>query len=110
MTSVADLGGRPGFGPVEVEENEPVFHEDWERRMYSLCLATLAAGYFCTDEIRRAIEEIPQEEYFKASYYERWLKGVQAMLIEKDVLTREEIDAGRSLREQTPTHLAPDAR
>lgn len=100
MTVVADLGGRPDMGPVKVEQNEPVFHEDWERRMYALCLATLATGYFCTDEIRRAVEEIPEDEYFRASYYERWLKAVQAMLIEKDVLTREEVDTGHSQRDE----------
>ena len=36
MDGIHDLGGLDGFGPVEVEPDEPVFHEDWERRMFRL--------------------------------------------------------------------------
>ena len=28
--SIHDMGGMHGFGPVEPEPNEPVFHADWE--------------------------------------------------------------------------------
>src|SRR5215467_11543108 len=30
MDGVHDMGGMDGFGKIEVEENEPVFHAAWE--------------------------------------------------------------------------------
>ena len=38
MNSIHDMGGMHGFGPIVVEDNEPVFHEDWEGRVYALAL------------------------------------------------------------------------
>ena len=42
MNGGHDLGGMHGLGPIEVEQNEPVFHEEWERRCFAI---TLACGY-----------------------------------------------------------------
>ena len=95
---VHDLGGMDNLGPVEVEENEPVFHENWERRVFCLTLAMLAAGYFKTDEIRRAVEGMPADEYLGTSYYEHWIAGLTALMLEKGVLTREELETGKSRR------------
>ena len=36
MNGVHDMGGMHGFGPIEVEENEPVFHEPWEGRLRAM--------------------------------------------------------------------------
>ena len=41
---------------------------------------------FNLDEFRDAIERIPPEEYLAASYYERWLKGIEMLLVEKGAL------------------------
>jgi hypothetical protein len=35
VDGVHDLGGLDGFGPVEHEDAEPLFQEDWERRVFS---------------------------------------------------------------------------
>ena len=51
MNGIHDLGGMQGFGPIEREENEPVFHADWERRMFALLNLTIAAGQYHVDEI-----------------------------------------------------------
>ena len=107
MNGIHDLGGMDGLGPVVREENEPVFHEEWESRVFANVLAMLAAGYFRTDEIRRAIELIAPEEYLRSSYYERWLTGLVALMLEKDVLTAEEIETGESLRQEGGTRLPP---
>lgn len=42
MNGIHDLGGMHGFAPVEVEREEPVFHAEWEERVFAL---TLAAGF-----------------------------------------------------------------
>lgn len=107
MNGIHDLGGMDGLGPVVREDDEPVFHGEWEARVFANTLAMLAAGYFKTDEIRRAIELIPPEEYLRSSYYERWLTGLTALMIEKDVLTDEELSSGTSLRSEGGTVLPP---
>ena len=40
MNGIHDMGGMHGFGPIVREENEPVFHHDWERRAFALRIAT----------------------------------------------------------------------
>jgi nitrile hydratase subunit beta len=45
-----------------------------------------------TDELRRAVESIEPRQYEGLSYYERWITAVEALLVEKGLLTREEID------------------
>ena len=39
MNGAQDMGGKHGFGPVEPEPNEPVFHAEWEKRAFALTLA-----------------------------------------------------------------------
>jgi nitrile hydratase subunit beta len=93
VNGVHDLGGMHGFGPVVREENEPVFHEEWERRAFALVESAFSWRRFNTDEFRRTIERMPPARYLAASYYERWLYAIESLLIEKGVVTREEIDA-----------------
>ena len=40
MNGAQDLGGMMGFGPVQPEAHEPVFHADWERRAFAITLAS----------------------------------------------------------------------
>lgn len=42
--------------------------------------------------MRRAREEMDSETYRDLSYYERWIASIEAILVEKNILTREEID------------------
>lgn len=97
MDGIHDLGGMDNFGPIETEENEPVFHADWERAIFSNVVALLGAGYFKVDEVRRATEEIPPVKYIQSQYYEKWLDSTLALLYEKNVVTPDEIEQGRSL-------------
>ena len=50
-----------------------------------------ARGLMTVDELRRGIEAIPEEEYFALTYYERWLRSITALLLEKGVVTAEEL-------------------
>lgn len=91
MNGVHDLGGMHGFGPVVREDPEPVFHAEWERRAFALTLAMGAWGRWNLDMARFARERMPPAEYLAASYYERWLFGLEQLLVEHGFLTREEI-------------------
>jgi nitrile hydratase subunit beta len=85
------MGGMDGFGPVVREQNEPVFHAGWERRMYALIGPAMGAAQVNTDEFRHAIERIPPARYLASSYYERWIAAAETILVEHGVVTREEL-------------------
>ncbi len=91
MNGVHDVGGFHCFGPVIREENEPVFHGEWEKRVFgTMCLAMIG-GHFNVDELRHAIEHIAPTEYVSLPYYGKWLRGMEDRLIAHGVITREEL-------------------
>lgn len=101
MNGVHDMGGMHGFGPVEREDDEPVFHAEWERRCFALTLAMGAYGAWNLDMTRHARETMPPTEYLNTGYYEHWLHGLQHQLIEHGFVTRDEVGARmRALREE----------
>lgn len=112
MDGVHDLGGRQGFGPIEREENEPVFHEPWEGRVRAMMQIGLRLGLYNIDEFRWSVERMDPASYLSASYYEKWLGAIERLYIEKDVIGREELErrqwserpSGRS-GEPTNPHL-----
>ncbi len=93
MNGVHDMGGMDGFGPVKPELNEPVFHADWERRVFAILNRSFGFAGINIDEFRHAIERIPPARYLASSYYERWLAALETLLVERGVVTREELIA-----------------
>src|SRR5579864_2008579 len=85
-----------GFGPVVREENEPVFHADWEGRTYALQRFASRSRLFNIDEFRRTIERMPPARYLAATYYERWLYALETLLLEKGVVNSAELEAAVS--------------
>jgi nitrile hydratase beta subunit len=85
------MGGMDGFGPVVREPNEPIFHADWERRMYAMASLVMGAAQVNIDEFRHAIERIPPARYLASSYYERWIAAAETILVEHGIVTREEL-------------------
>jgi hypothetical protein len=86
VTGVHDLGGSSG-GPVDKSQHQT---EDWERLADAVNIALGIKGLQTTDEHRRAIESL--ENYRELGYYERWVAATEKLLVEKGILTREEID------------------
>ncbi|MDQ3549240.1 MAG: nitrile hydratase subunit beta, partial [Chloroflexota bacterium] len=95
-----------GFGPVEPEANEPLFHAEWEARVRAMMYATVGR-VFNLDEFRYGIEQMPPADYLRSSYFERWLATVEYNLIEKGVLTSAELDARTALLQQQPDAELP---
>ena len=96
MNGVHDLGGMHGMGPVDIEKNEPVFHTRWEARVLALHLACNFLGRWNIDMGRYARERMPPAEYLAASYYEKWLYGLETLLLEQDLVTARELESGRA--------------
>jgi nitrile hydratase len=91
MNGVHDLGGMQGFGPVEREENEPVFHAAWEAAVVAIQQAGGTRGLFNIDEFRHGIERMAPAHYLGATYYEKWLDGITRVLLEKGVVGAAEL-------------------
>ena len=58
MDGVHDMGGMDGFGKVEPEPNEPVFHAPWEGRVLAMQRAMGYAGAWNIDMSRVAQERL----------------------------------------------------
>ena len=95
MNGVHDMGGMQGFGPVVPEPDEPRFHDAWERRAFGLTLAMGATGMWNLDQTRAARESLPPAQYLASSYYQIWLAGLTRLLLERRLVTRDEIAEGR---------------
>jgi nitrile hydratase subunit beta len=89
-SGVHDRGGVPTYASIDRTEHELA---DWEILADALVNALGDAGVMNVDELRRGIESMPQEEYERALYYERWLYSVEANLVEKGILRTGEVDA-----------------
>jgi nitrile hydratase len=91
MNGIHDLGGMHGMGAVTTEENEPPFHHEWERRTFSLFASLFVGGHFNVDMFRHAIERMNPAHYLEESYYEHWMHAFETLLLEKGVITPEEL-------------------
>lgn len=94
MDGIHDLGGKHGHGKVEREVDEPVFHADWEAKVFAIMLASGPAGaWLCADRFRHLIERIDPVSYLNDGYYGRWIGGIETGLVEAGVLSQEEVQA-----------------
>ena len=84
-----DVGGLPGAGEINQTEHQL---SDWEVLADAVNQALGVRGIKRTDELRRAREEMDSAAYRDLSYYERWIVSMESILIEKKILTKEEID------------------
>ena len=86
MAGVHDMGGARGYGPVKPEQNEPVFHDEWEGRVFGL-VVSIKGGFR-----RSNLEGLDPEQYL-AGYYRRLMAALERGLIERGVLNPEELEA-----------------
>jgi hypothetical protein len=95
MRSHHDMGGLPA-GKVEPSEHDYAF---WEKRVDALMM--LLSGpqrrMLRVDELRKNIEALPPEAYDRMTYYERWMSSICNTLIQRGVITIDEL--GRKMAE-----------
>ncbi|MBT3639397.1 MAG: nitrile hydratase subunit beta [Acidiferrobacteraceae bacterium] len=109
MSGGHDLGGLSGLGPIapEPESSEPVFHAEWEKRVFALTMASGFLRRWNLDESRHARERQHPADYLRNSYYENWLAGLQTLLVEKDLLSAKELATGASQSGVSDDEAAP---
>src|SRR4029077_852519 len=91
-----------GFGKVEPEPNEPMFHTGWGGRGLAMVRAMGAAGAFNIDTSRFYRESLPPHVYLSSSYYKKWFLGLEALLIDKGFIPAEDVAPGHAV--QPPNH------
>jgi hypothetical protein len=89
MRAYHDLGGRPA-GTIDRTERTL---EPWEKRVDAIVqlLSARERAIIRVDELRRAIEGLGAEAYDRLDYYERWMTAVTSLLLEKGVITTDEL-------------------
>jgi nitrile hydratase subunit beta len=102
MDGAQDMGGVPWIDPVRPEPNEPPFHAEWERRAFALTLAMAMPGGWNIDMSRFAREDRPREDYLGMSYFEIWLAGLERLMLERNLVSSDEIEAGKPLHPAKP--------
>ena len=88
---VNDIGGLPA-GPVCQDEHPSTLHEKRVDALLRL-LSGPKLEAFTVDAMRRAIESNTDEDYRNLGYYDKWIRAVRDLVIEQQVLSREEIEA-----------------
>jgi nitrile hydratase len=92
VDGIHDLGGIDGFGRVDVEPDEPVFHADWERDVFRISAAAGRALPYSGGAFRHSIERMEPGHYLTSSYYEHWLTGIATLVVEAGLVSQEELE------------------
>jgi nitrile hydratase subunit beta len=107
MNGVHDMGGMHGMGRIGHDPDEPIFHEEWEGRVWALTRATNPYGRGRWGNIRFELEQIPPSEYLRMPYYERWFTVLVNRLLRSGYITREEMASGKADRSAAKPELPP---
>lgn len=86
-----DVGGLD-FGPIDRHEHDLAL---WEKRVDAMLILLVGPkkGAFKIDAMRRVIEDYGQQEYDRTEYYEKWIRAIRNLIVEQEIVTKEEIEA-----------------
>jgi len=107
MNGIHDMGGMDGFGPVEPEANEPVFHARWEGRVLAMSRAFGSLRVWNIDQSRFTVEQMSPATYLSSSYYRKWHLRNETLALEHGLVSAEELKAGRALDQARPVPGSP---
>lgn len=88
MRGPHDVGGLPD-NPVDVASHDLTF---WEKQIDALRGVIGMKGIVTTDENRRYVEDLGHDAYATLTYYERWTAALSRQMVDKGILTQDEID------------------
>lgn len=93
MDGIHDTGGMDGYGPVQYQQDEPVFHYEWEGRTLSILTWMHLKGLSWWDKSRFFREKMGNENYvneIRNSYYTHWLSAAERLLVADKIITEQE--------------------
>jgi nitrile hydratase subunit beta len=85
-----DIGGVDRFMCLPVD-TEPHGLTDFDKQVDALRQLLAAKNLLSVDELRRGIEAIPEDDYFRLTYYQKWIRSIVATLLRKGVITESEL-------------------
>lgn len=101
MDGIHDLGGRQGFGPIDIDQQDRTFQFDWEERMWGIARAGVAQG-ITIDWFRHGIERMVPADYLGFRYFNKWATNYTALLIDNGLVTLAEALRGHVDEPQPP--------
>jgi len=107
MNGAHDLGGKHGFGPVDQSQTEDFIHQ-WEETVFGLTLTCGMLGQWNLDQSRFARESTDPVHYLASTYYEHWLHGLELLLLEKRMITEDELLTGKASATTGLTAATPE--
>ena len=87
-----DLGGVSKYMCDSVDI-EPHGLTAFDREVDALRGILGAKKVMSVDELRRGIEAIPDADYHRLSYYQRWIRSITENLLRKGVVTEAELQS-----------------
>lgn len=107
MNGAHDLGGKHGFGPIDQSQTEDFVHE-WEKTVFGLTLTCGMLGQWNLDQSRFARESTDPVHYLASTYYEHWLHGLELLLVQKGLITDQELATGKKTSTSSLTATTPE--
>lgn len=95
MNGAHDLGGMHGFGALDIETDEPVFHEEWEARCFAMNILMGGWRKWNIDMSRHTLERLPPAKYLGSDYYQRWTEKLTILLQEHELVRADELATGQ---------------
>jgi nitrile hydratase beta subunit len=93
MSSIHNLGGMHGFGPVWTEPEGTAFHTDADRRVFRLMMGLMAGGWCDTDGFRAAVEGLPVPTYARECFPMNYFLGMEQQLQERGLIQPGDLEA-----------------
>ena len=87
-----DMGGVRKFLCEPIDTSAHALN-DFDREVDAIRGLLGAKGVMSVDELRRGIEAIPEAEYHRLSYYQRWIRSIADNLLARGVITAAELKA-----------------
>ncbi len=84
------MGGIPRYACEPVDPT-PHTLNDFDKEVDALRQVLGLKGIMTVDELRRGIEAIPEPEYHRLSYYQRWIRSITDTLLRKGLITEAEL-------------------
>ncbi|GJL82835.1 MAG: nitrile hydratase [marine bacterium B5-7] len=113
MDGVHDLGGKLGYGAIDVDESDVVFHHAWEGREWGISRCARVPG--CTIDWWRHVRElIKPEDYLNRPYFDSWAQTDLAAYLNAGIFAMDEVisgkaEAGHYMAEEAPPVMDKDA-
>jgi nitrile hydratase beta subunit len=112
MDGIHDLGGKEGFGPIEVDEEHVAFHHSWEGREWAISRCARTPD-ISIDWWRHCRELIQAEDYLNRPYFDSWAQTDLSTYINAGLFSIEEIKTGKAdpalARDYpTPVKMSPE--